>query len=378
MLPTCAPPAYTCRSFETFQEFSTTSSFVVAPPVYDPTDFPPPYSSREVSVAGSDISVGENNTSIHNNNNSTNSRLPHVVVETGIGHAQDNHSHQRHCEQCGKSYICAHQCSLAGNWSRHLPPYQQNEGNNNINRENVSCSEDSATVEVNTPSNGCTQSSLSSQAPADESSAHEISSSDHSLSFDSNVSSLNTPPRDNFLDREPSVAMNYSNTINSSHLRTLTDPENASSRMEQNSTFESAYGAQRLLRPPVRACLHHSGTSIIPPNVELPLDFYEVDFTPNTIQVQIQSSPNRNRSVYKRSKARAGKVVSKKAAKSKCGRNQQQRAKWSAVEEPKMEAVRLMGNDSERIVGRSTSSNEIDVQERGTNATVLLNKETVV
>ncbi|EDO41456.1 predicted protein [Nematostella vectensis] len=54
MLPPYAPPVY--RSVDNFQDFGATS-YIVPPPVFDPTDLPPPYSSRDASMTGSRLSM---------------------------------------------------------------------------------------------------------------------------------------------------------------------------------------------------------------------------------------------------------------------------------------------------------------------------------
>lgn len=390
MLPSCAPPAY--RSFETFQEFSTTSSVVVAPPVYDPTDFPPPYSSRDVSVAGSHHSVSENNTSVHNG---VNSRLSHNTAGTEFVHTQENSPNVQVCQQCGRRYRLSHQCTRDENWSVRLPPYQQNERNDNINGENVSCSPNSdtaAVLAVTAPGSISIETSHSSETPTDESSAQEISSSEYSSSYDSTVSSLNTPRQDNFLEhisenvvREPSPttvepcsvsSMNYSNVV-ISNARTSTIPESVNSNVEHNYNIESVHRVQRSQRPPVRACLHHNGTSIIPPNVELPVDFNECNYSPSTIQ-NIQASPSRNKSANKRNRTKSGKLVQKKMIKSKHVRSQQQRPRCSAVEDPKTEAVGLIGNESESSVSRNTNTSATTSEQCVLNPMIPLSKETVV
>lgn len=54
MLPPYAPPVY--HSVENFQEYGI-SSCIVPPPVFDPTDLPPPYSSQNPSLADSQNSL---------------------------------------------------------------------------------------------------------------------------------------------------------------------------------------------------------------------------------------------------------------------------------------------------------------------------------
>lgn len=64
MLPSYAPPVY--HSVENFQEYGL-SSCIVPPPVFDPTDLPPPYSSQNPSLAESQYSLSspESSTSQH-------------------------------------------------------------------------------------------------------------------------------------------------------------------------------------------------------------------------------------------------------------------------------------------------------------------------
>lgn len=54
MLPPYAPPVY--HSVENFQDYGI-SSCIVPPPVFDPTDLPPPYSSQNPSLAESQYSL---------------------------------------------------------------------------------------------------------------------------------------------------------------------------------------------------------------------------------------------------------------------------------------------------------------------------------
>ena len=54
MLPSYAPPVY--HSVENFQDYGL-SSCIVPPPVFDPTDLPPPYSSQNPSLAESQYSL---------------------------------------------------------------------------------------------------------------------------------------------------------------------------------------------------------------------------------------------------------------------------------------------------------------------------------
>lgn len=54
MLPPYAPPVY--HSVENFQDYGM-SSCIVPPPVFDPTDLPPPYSSQNPSLAESQYSL---------------------------------------------------------------------------------------------------------------------------------------------------------------------------------------------------------------------------------------------------------------------------------------------------------------------------------
>lgn len=64
MLPSYAPPVY--HSVENFQDYGL-SSCIVPPPVFDPTDLPPPYSSQNPSLAESQYSLSspESSTSQH-------------------------------------------------------------------------------------------------------------------------------------------------------------------------------------------------------------------------------------------------------------------------------------------------------------------------
>ena len=56
MLPPYAPPIY--RSVDNFQDCGATS-YIVPPPVFDPTDLPPPYTSRNASLSSSGFSLYE-------------------------------------------------------------------------------------------------------------------------------------------------------------------------------------------------------------------------------------------------------------------------------------------------------------------------------
>lgn len=78
MLPPYAPPVY--HSVDNFQEYGL-SSCIVPPPVFDPTDLPPPYSSQNPSLADSQNSL----TSPESSNN-----LPQSS-ETDV-HFQPTHS----------------------------------------------------------------------------------------------------------------------------------------------------------------------------------------------------------------------------------------------------------------------------------------------
>lgn len=398
MLPSYAPPAY--RSFETFQDFSATSTFVVPPPVYDPTDFPPPYSSRDISVASSQISISENNANTDGTSGTsrwTSGQPSCSAARTQVTLVQQNYPIMQLCSRCGKNYRHLHQCGSDGTWAVQLPPYQQSEGNNNVNGSNVTCSQSSGTTTLLLRDNiatasAHTQISCSEVTPDD--SAQEISSSEFSSSYESTVSSLNTPPQANFLTNiaESTVRglptaqtidtctvsnMNYSNTVINGRSLTVLESSNKSTQQR----------GHRSQRSQSRSCRHHRlsvencGASIIPPNVELPLDFFECDFAPNTSQ----NRQSQNRRSTERNKARASAGVEmfshKKRVKSKRTRDQQQRPKrprCAMSVEPKAEAVSLLRNGSAGAEGINEATDEATPQHCRMNSLFSLNKETVV
>ena len=408
MMPSYPPPAY--RSFETFQEFSATSTSVVPPPIYDPTDFPPPYSSRDVSVTGSQISISENNANTNCTSGTARSTVGQPscsAARTQVTVVQQNFPNIQLCHRCGKNYRHLHRCGSNGTWEVQLPPYRHCEGNTSMHRANATSNQGSDTTmllrENIVAASGHAQVSSSSEIAPDES-TQEASSSEFSCSYESTVSSLNTPPLANYLAdiAETTITelpttqtidtcavsnMNHNSTVNSG--RSPMIPESSNDGVDHDENKSRQHRGHLSQRSPSRS--RHCRLSvenvtlanIIPPNMELPLDFFECDFAPNTSQSRL----NQNSRFAERNKPKADTGVEvflhKKRVKSKRTRDKQQRQKrprCAISEEPKAEAVSLLGNEGARVEGSNLNeaTDEAAPQHCRMNSAFSLNKETVV